>query len=72
MPTLVLHALKDETVPFEEGRRLAGLIPHARFVALDCANHVILERDPAWSVFVREVETFISSCTNGEAAQART
>jgi pimeloyl-ACP methyl ester carboxylesterase len=31
-PTLVLHAKDDARVPFEEGRRIAGLIPRSRFV----------------------------------------
>ena len=43
VPTLVLHARGDARVPFEEGLRLAALIPGARFVALESDNHVLLD-----------------------------
>src|SRR5918994_3312217 len=33
-PALVLHAREDRAVPYEEGRRLASLLPDARFVTL--------------------------------------
>jgi pimeloyl-ACP methyl ester carboxylesterase/DNA-binding winged helix-turn-helix (wHTH) protein len=60
-PTLVLHALGDRGVPFEEGRRLAGLIPRSRFVTLDSRNHILLQRDAAFAKFVNEIERFIAS-----------
>jgi pimeloyl-ACP methyl ester carboxylesterase len=60
-PTLVLHSIGDRGVPFEEGRRLAGLVPGARFVALDSKNHILLERDAAFPQFVSEVEVFTTS-----------
>ncbi len=59
VPTLVLHCRDDGVVPFEEGRRLAALIPNAQFVALDGRNHLILENEPAWPRFVEEVRTFL-------------
>ncbi len=59
VPTLVLHCRDDGIVPFEEGRRLAALIPDARFVALDGRNHLILEDEPAWPRFVQEVRNFL-------------
>jgi len=59
VPTLVLHAVGDRAVPFEEGRHLAGLIPGARFVALDSRNHILLQRDAAFAQFVNELERFI-------------
>ena len=59
VPTLVLHARRDDAVPFEEGRRLAAGIPRARFVALDSCNHMILEQEPAWPRFRDEVKTFL-------------
>lgn len=58
VPTLVMHCTQDAVVPFGEGRRLAGLIPGARFVQLPGANHIMLERDVAWRTFVRLVEEF--------------
>ena len=52
VPTLVLHSRGDARVPFDEGRRLAALIPGARFVPLESANHVLLEGEPAWPGFL--------------------
>jgi hypothetical protein len=48
-------------VPFQEGRLLAGLVPGARFVALDSRNHILLERDAAFERFVDEVERFLAN-----------
>jgi pimeloyl-ACP methyl ester carboxylesterase len=45
--------------PFEEGRRLAAGIPGARFVALESSNHLLLEDDPAFARFLREVRDFL-------------
>src|SRR5690606_20970010 len=59
-PTLVLHARDDRRPPFSQGLLLASLIPGARFVALDSANHILLEDEPAWPVFLREVEAFLA------------
>ena len=59
VPTLVLHARGDVAVPFGEGRHLAALIPGARFVSLDSDNHVLLETEPAWPVFLSEMRAFL-------------
>jgi pimeloyl-ACP methyl ester carboxylesterase len=58
IPTLVLHANEDAVVPFDEGRRLAGLIRGARFIPLEGRNHILLEHEPAWQQFVKEVRAF--------------
>jgi len=58
VPTLVLHCVRDARVPFEEGRRIAGLIPGARFVPLDSANHIPLQHEPAWRQFLEEFHRF--------------
>jgi pimeloyl-ACP methyl ester carboxylesterase len=58
-PTLVLHCRRDAVCPFEEGRRLAAGIPGARFVALESSNHLLLEDDPAFARFLREVRDFL-------------
>lgn len=58
-PTLVLHARGDARVPFEEGRRIAGLIPGARFVPLDSLNHVLLEHEPAFAHCFDEIHAFL-------------
>ncbi len=60
-PTLVLHARDDHRPPFEQGRLLASLIPDSRFVALDSSNHILLEDEPAWPVFLAEVEAFLAT-----------
>jgi pimeloyl-ACP methyl ester carboxylesterase len=59
LPTLVLHATGDLRIPFAEGRLLASLIPGARFVPLESRNHILLESEPAWSRFLREVRSFL-------------
>jgi pimeloyl-ACP methyl ester carboxylesterase/DNA-binding CsgD family transcriptional regulator len=59
VPTLVAHARDDAAVPFEQGRLVASGIPNARFVPLDSKNHVLLPDEPAWSVFVAELQLFL-------------
>ncbi len=59
LPTLVLHASGDLRIPFDEGRLLASLIPRARFVPLESGNHILLESEPAWHRFIREVRAFL-------------
>ncbi|HXW63713.1 MAG TPA: alpha/beta fold hydrolase [Burkholderiaceae bacterium] len=57
--TLVVHANKDKAVHVEEGRRLASLIPGARFVELDSPNHMLLPEEPAWARFLDEARSFL-------------
>jgi pimeloyl-ACP methyl ester carboxylesterase len=59
-PTLVIHAIGDERVPFNEGRLFASLIPNARLVSLDSRNHLTLESEPAWQTLISEVRAFLS------------
>ena len=58
-PTLVLHATHDLSVPFAEGRLLAGAIAQARFVPLDTPHHLMLADDPAWARWTDEVQQFL-------------
>jgi pimeloyl-ACP methyl ester carboxylesterase/DNA-binding winged helix-turn-helix (wHTH) protein len=58
-PTLVLHARDELRVPLEQARRLAGLIPGARFVPLASRNHLLRADEPAWEQFLSEVEAFV-------------
>jgi pimeloyl-ACP methyl ester carboxylesterase/DNA-binding CsgD family transcriptional regulator len=58
-PALVLHARHDRAVPYEEGRRLASLLPDARFVTLETDNHILQEGEPAWEAFLSEVRAFL-------------
>jgi pimeloyl-ACP methyl ester carboxylesterase/DNA-binding CsgD family transcriptional regulator len=59
-PTLVFHVRGDSMVPFSEGRRLAARIPDARFVPLEGRNHILLEGEPGWERFLRELESFLA------------
>jgi pimeloyl-ACP methyl ester carboxylesterase/DNA-binding CsgD family transcriptional regulator len=61
VPTLVAHARADAVVPFSEGRRLATRIRGARFLPLEGRNHVLLEHEPAWPVFLAELREFIGT-----------
>ena len=58
-PTLVLHARDELRIPFEQARRLATLIPGARFVPLASRNHLLRADEPAWAQFLAEVEAFL-------------
>jgi pimeloyl-ACP methyl ester carboxylesterase/DNA-binding CsgD family transcriptional regulator len=60
-PTLVAHARDDAVVPFAEGRLLAGLIPGARLLPLDGRSHILLEAEPAWPVFLEQVNAFLGT-----------
>jgi pimeloyl-ACP methyl ester carboxylesterase/DNA-binding CsgD family transcriptional regulator len=57
-PTLVFHARGDTSIPFEEGRLVASLIPGARFVSLESRNHLMLESEPAWRDFLAALAEF--------------
>jgi DNA-binding CsgD family transcriptional regulator/pimeloyl-ACP methyl ester carboxylesterase len=70
VPTLVLHARGDARVPFDEGRRLAALIPGARFVPLASDNHVLLGGEPAFADFLREVDGFLGPAPDASADDA--
>ncbi|MFC5263160.1 alpha/beta fold hydrolase [Kribbella qitaiheensis] len=65
--TLVVHALGDRVVPVDEGRLLATLVPGARLVVLESANHILLSDEPAWASFVSELRAFLGT----ERATAR-
>jgi class 3 adenylate cyclase/pimeloyl-ACP methyl ester carboxylesterase len=60
VPTLVMHAREDASVPFESGRRMAAGIPGARFVSLQGRNHLILEDEPAYPRFLEEIRSFLA------------
>ena len=59
-PTLVIHCDRDHAVPPEKGRLLAAEIPGARYVSLPSANHLMLEEEPAWSLFLEELGFFLN------------
>jgi pimeloyl-ACP methyl ester carboxylesterase/DNA-binding CsgD family transcriptional regulator len=68
-PTLVLHCRSDARVPFEEGRRVAGLIPGARLTPLEGSNHILLEHEPAWDQFVAELRAFLPAAGIAEGGR---
>ena len=60
-PTLVAHAKYDGNAPLTVGRAVADGIKDARFVELDSANHILLETEPAWPEFVKEMRAFLAA-----------
>ena len=67
-PTLVLHALEDVAVPFDLGRAVATGIRGARLVPLESRNHILLEDEPAWKIFLDEVRAFMRADDRGVSA----
>jgi pimeloyl-ACP methyl ester carboxylesterase len=61
VPTLVIHARRDQTSPFDEGRQLAACIPNARFVSLESDNHMPMPSDPEWQKLTSEIGAFLAS-----------
>jgi DNA-binding winged helix-turn-helix (wHTH) protein/pimeloyl-ACP methyl ester carboxylesterase len=59
-PTLVVHCDRDRAVPAEHGRLMAATIPGARYVSLPSANHLLLEDEPAWPLFLEELGLFLN------------
>jgi class 3 adenylate cyclase/pimeloyl-ACP methyl ester carboxylesterase len=60
-PTLVLHVRDDARAPFQEGRMLAAGIPNSRFIPLEGRNHSMMVSEPAFPIFLAEVERFLRS-----------
>jgi pimeloyl-ACP methyl ester carboxylesterase/DNA-binding winged helix-turn-helix (wHTH) protein len=58
-PTLVVHCDRDGAVPAEFGREIAAAIPNARYVSLPGRNHLMLEEEPAWTMFLEELGLFL-------------
>ncbi len=70
-PTLLLHARGDRRAPFEEGRRLASLIPGARLVPLDTENHILLDHEPSFRQFFEELNAFVPRAAGSGEREAR-
>ena len=60
LPTLVIHSRGDRMNDFEEARYLAAGIDGARLVALESDNHIVLEDEGAWPVYVAELRDFLA------------
>ncbi|HVL59301.1 MAG TPA: alpha/beta fold hydrolase [Burkholderiaceae bacterium] len=69
-PTLVCHSRSDAQVPFEEGRRIASAIPDARFVPLESRSHLLLDDEPAWTQFFRELRAFLAPAADARGTPA--
>lgn len=60
VPTLVTHSREDRMIRFENGRRIAADVPGAQLLPLDSGNHILLEDEPAWPVFLAAVTAFLA------------
>jgi DNA-binding winged helix-turn-helix (wHTH) protein len=60
-PTIVFHCIRDNLIPFSQGRQLACSIPNARFVPLDSENHALISTEPAWVKMIEEMEAFLAN-----------
>lgn len=69
VPTLVLHAVGDRRVPYEQGRQISSLISGAKLVDLDSNNHLLIESEPAWKTCQAAVREFlgVGPATSAEA-----
>jgi pimeloyl-ACP methyl ester carboxylesterase/DNA-binding CsgD family transcriptional regulator len=59
VPTLVLHAKRDRFCPFDEGQRMAALIPDAKLVAIDSDHSLPLASDADWLPSARLIDEFL-------------
>jgi pimeloyl-ACP methyl ester carboxylesterase len=59
-PTLLLQSRGDLRQPLERARELAALIPGSQLVPLPSRNHLLLGDEPAWPMFLAELERFLA------------
>jgi pimeloyl-ACP methyl ester carboxylesterase/DNA-binding winged helix-turn-helix (wHTH) protein len=59
-PTLVMHARDELRVPFAQALEYAALIRGSRLVPLDSRNHLLRPDEPAWRIFLDELERFLA------------
>ncbi|MCP5265606.1 MAG: alpha/beta fold hydrolase [Burkholderiaceae bacterium] len=60
VPTLIVQPTRATRIPFDEGRRLAGLIPAARLLPVDSANVVLTASDPGFDAVVATIREFLA------------
>ena len=58
-PAIVFHARNEQLILFDQGRKLATLIPGSRFVPVDSVNHLPFSDEPCWPGIVREMRAFL-------------
>jgi pimeloyl-ACP methyl ester carboxylesterase/DNA-binding CsgD family transcriptional regulator len=66
-PAILFHARGESVIRFEEGRRLAALIPNAEFVPLESKNHLLLNTEPVWPGFIDRLNRFLAQNLAGHA-----
>jgi pimeloyl-ACP methyl ester carboxylesterase len=59
-PALILHSRDDHRQPLRAAEELAAMIPDSRLVALNSNNHLLTSEEPAWPVFLDEVQNFLA------------
>lgn len=60
-PTLVTHSRGEGRVPFDEGRLLAGGIDGAELLPIDSRNHLLLDGEPAATLWQEAVLGFLGA-----------
>ncbi|HWM04681.1 MAG TPA: alpha/beta fold hydrolase [Actinophytocola sp.] len=60
-PTLILHSRDDLRVPRAQASDLAALIPDSTLRFLPSRNHILIADEPAWSVFLDEMDRFLAA-----------
>ena len=58
-PTLMLHSRDDQRQPLAQAKELAALIPGCRLVPLPSRNHILTDFEPAWPMFLGEIDRFL-------------
>ena len=61
VPTLVMHNNGDAAITYAAGRKMASMIPNAKFVTLESRNHLMLEHEPAFARFLSEINDFLDA-----------
>lgn len=59
-PTLVLHATRDRSIPYEAGRATSDAIARSTFVGLDSADHLIWI-SPVLDEIIDHIERFVAA-----------
>jgi pimeloyl-ACP methyl ester carboxylesterase/DNA-binding CsgD family transcriptional regulator len=67
-PTLVIHSVGDRMNDFSYARDMASRIHGARLVGLESDNHIVLEDEPAWPVFLSSVTEFLAADHDGPSS----
>jgi pimeloyl-ACP methyl ester carboxylesterase/DNA-binding CsgD family transcriptional regulator len=62
-PTLVLHCVHDQVVPFSQGKLIAAHIPNASFVQIDSQNHILQKHEAGWQQFQQAILEFTGKQT---------